>query len=233
MFSDWIAVCRGISRVCKTMRAGGPSGDLRSESQSGLTSIDRLARISVILYEQFLTSIRAQGQFMKQVAILLLMAIMLNGCSSTRTLQSTTSGIFQAVMFGGVGDASGFSFITQFTVNTDFTLNVSSFQFLTQNSVDNNPCFPINGGTVSGNIANYLVNSNDTVSGTLTYTVKSGGNTLTLTGAVTGTATVTGTGTNTSTTLTSASVAGNWAMTGSGTPAGCVNAGGPFTMTES
>ncbi len=167
---------------------------------------------------------------MKQVAILVLMAIMLDGCSSTRTLQSTTSGIFQAVMYGGVGDASGFSFITQFTLNSDFTLNVLSFQFLTENTVGNTPCFPINGGTVSGKIANYVVNTNDTVTGNLTFTVKSGGNTLTLTGVVTGTATVTGTPPNTSTTLTSASVSGNWSLAGG---AGCNDAGGSFTMNQS
>jgi hypothetical protein len=169
---------------------------------------------------------------MKQVAIVLLMAIMLDGCSSTRTLQSTTSGFFQAVMYGGVADASGFSFITQFTLNSDFTLNVRSFQFLTENNVGNNPCFPINGGTISGNIANYVVNSNDTVTGNLTFVVKSGGNTLTLTGDVTGTATVTGTGTNTSTTLTSATVTGTWALTGS--PQCTVSSPDDFfTMTES
>jgi hypothetical protein len=167
---------------------------------------------------------------MKHVAILLLMALMLDGCSSTRTLQSTTSGIFQAVLFGGVGEASGFSFITQFTLNSDNSLNVLSFQFLTDNNNGNTPCFPVNGGTVSGNIANYLVNTNDTVSGTLNYVVKSGGNTLTLTGPVTGTATVTGTQPNTSTTLTSASASGNWTLKG-GT--GCTNAGGSFTMTQS
>jgi hypothetical protein len=167
---------------------------------------------------------------MKQVAILLLMAFMLDGCSSTKTLQSTTTGIFQAQMYGGVGDASGYSFITQFTLNSNDTLNFSSFQFLTENSVNNTPCFPIFGGTVGGNIANYVVNSNDTVSGNLTLTVASGGNTLTLTGVVTGTATVTGTPPNTQTTFTSLSVSGNWTLTG-GT--GCNNSGGSFTMTQS
>jgi len=168
---------------------------------------------------------------MKQVAILLLMAVMLDGCSSTRTLQSTTSGIFQARLYGGVGDASGFSFITQFTLNSNNSLNILSFQFLTDNNNGNTPCFPVNGGAVSGNIANYVVNTNDTVSGNLTYVVKSSGNTLTLTGVVTGTATVTGTYPNTSTTLTSVSVEdGSWTLAG-GT--GCNNASGPFTMTES
>jgi hypothetical protein len=169
---------------------------------------------------------------MKQVAILLLMVLMLNGCSSTRTLQSTTSGNWQAVMFGGTGPASGFSFITEFTVNGNNSLNISSFQFLTVNTGGSSSanCFPINGGTVSGSIADYVVNTNDTVTGTLTYTVSSGGNTLTLTGSLTGTATVTGTPPNTSTTLTSATVTGNWSVTG-GT--GCNGAGGSFSMTQS
>ncbi len=168
---------------------------------------------------------------MKQVAILLLMALMLDGCSSnSKTLQSTTTGTFQSVMYGGVGEASGFSFITDFTLNSNDTLNVSFFQFLTQNSVDNKPCFPINGGTVSGLIADYVVNSDDTVSGTLSMIVKSGGNTLTLSGDVTGTATVTGTPPNTQTVFTSASVSGSWGLTG-GT--GCNDAGGSFVMTQS
>jgi hypothetical protein len=167
---------------------------------------------------------------MKQVAILLLMVLMLNGCSSMRTLQSTTSGNWQAVMFGGTGPASGFSFITEFTVNGNNALNVSSFQFLTVNTGGSASCFPINGGTVGGSIANYVVNTNDTVTGDLTFTVTSGGNTLTLTGTLTGTATVTGTPPNTSTTLTSATVTGLWSVTG-GT--GCTNAGGSFSMTQS
>jgi hypothetical protein len=165
---------------------------------------------------------------MKKVALLLLMVLLVNGCNSTRTLQSTTSGIWQAAMLGGVGQASGFSFITQFTVNSDSTLNVSSFQFLTVNS--SNTCFPINGGAVTGSIANYVTNTNDTVTGTLTYTVSSSGNTLTLVGSLTGTATVTGNPPNTSTTLTSATVTGNWSVSG-GT--GCTGAGGSFTMNQS
>jgi hypothetical protein len=167
---------------------------------------------------------------MKQVAILLLMAIMLNGCSSTKTLQSTTTGIFQAVMYGGVGEASGFSFITNFTLNSNDTLNISSFQFLTENTVATKPCFPIFGGNVSGLIADYVVNTNDTISGNLTMIVKSGSNILTLTGVVTGTATVTGTPPNTQTTFTSLAVSGNWTLTGS---TGCNNSGGSFTMTQS
>jgi hypothetical protein len=169
---------------------------------------------------------------MKQVAILLLMALMLDGCSSnSKTLQSTTTGIFQAVMYGGVGEASGFSFITDFTLNSNDTLNVSFFQFLTENTLNNTPCFPINGGTVSGLIADYMVNSDDTVSGTLTMIVKSGSNTLTLTGDVTGTATVTGTPPNTQTVFTSATISGTWTL--KGTPECTLTAGdNSFIMTQ-
>jgi hypothetical protein len=163
---------------------------------------------------------------MKEVAVLLLMALLLNGCgSSTPTLQSTTGGIFQAAMYGGVGEASGFSFITQFTLNGDNSLNPSFFQFDTEN-----PCFALNGPMVTGSIANYVVNTDDTVTGTLMFTVTSGGNILKLTGSLTGTATVTGTGSSTSTTLTSASVSGTWSLTGS---SGCNATGGSFSMTES
>jgi hypothetical protein len=162
---------------------------------------------------------------MKEVAILLLLALLLNGCGSTRTLQSTTGGIWQAQLFGGSGEASGFSFITQFTLNDNNSLNPLFLQFLNQN-----PCFTLNGPKVSGMIQNYVVNTDDTVTGTLVFTVTSGSNILTLTGPLTGTATVTGTPPNTSTTLTSASIAGNWMLSGG---SGCNAAGGSFTMTES
>jgi hypothetical protein len=166
---------------------------------------------------------------MKEVAILLLMALLLNGCgSSTRTVQTGAGGIWQAALYGGVGSASGFSFITEFTVNGT-TLDVSSFQFLTSNTGSTASCFPISGGTVSGTMP-LQVQTNDAVTGTLKFTVQSNGNTLTLSGIVTGTATSSGTPPNTTYTLTSSSVAGTWALTGS---TGCSATGGSFTMTES
>jgi hypothetical protein len=128
-------------------------------------------------------------------------------------------------MFGGAGNASGFSFITQFTVNSDNTLNLLFLQFLTEN-----PCFTLSGPKVSGFIQNYVVNTDDTVTGTLNFTVTSGSNILKLVGPLTGTATVTGTPPNTSTTLTSATIIGNWSLMGG---SGCNAAGGSFTMTES
>jgi hypothetical protein len=192
---------------------------------SPLASIDRPARISVILHQKSfvgnLGSFQAQGQFMKEVAILLLVALMLNGCNgnSTTTVQGAAGGIWQAQMLGGNGLSSGFSFVTQFTVNGDGSLSISNFQFLTQGT-----CFPVSGGTTSGSMILTINTGTNGVTGTLSYVVVSGGNTLTLTGNVTGT--------ENGTTLSGTSIIGSWALAGSGT-GGCNNANGSFTMTQS
>jgi hypothetical protein len=160
---------------------------------------------------------------MKEVAAMLLVALLLQGCSSNTTpVQTSAGGTWQAKMLGGNGEASGFSFITQFTVQGDGALSITSFQFLTH---DNSSCFPVTGGTVTGTMS-LTVNSNDTVTGTLLFTVLSGENTLTLNGVVTGTAV------NNVTTLSGASITGNWTLAGDGTN-GCGAAGGSFTMTQS
>jgi hypothetical protein len=168
---------------------------------------------------------------MKQGAILLLlaMALMLGGCGSNQaSVQKGASGIWLAELTGGTGEASGFSFITDFTINGNSTLTIESFQFLTANG-SSSECFPINGGTVTGTIP-LTVQSNDTVTGTITYIVVDSGNTLTLTGNVTGTATQNGSGTNVTYTLTSATITGNWSLKGSGA---CNATGGNFAMTQS
>jgi hypothetical protein len=59
------------------------------------------------------------------------------------------------------------------------------------------------------------------VTGPFTYTVQSGGNTLTLNGTVTGTAATT--------TLTGGLITGTWAVTGA---TGCNASGQNFTMTQ-
>ena len=156
---------------------------------------------------------------MKEVAILLLVALMLNGCGSNSTPATTTtaSGNWQAEMAGGSGPDSGFSFITTFTVGGDGSLSVSYFQFLNSNS---GQCFPVSGGTQTGTMV--LTSSGSVVSGTFSFVVQSGNNTLTLTGVVTGTAN--------GTTLTATSITGTWALTGD---AGCTGSSGTFTMTKS
>ncbi len=153
---------------------------------------------------------------MKEVAVLLLVALMLNGCnsSSTPTGQTAASGIWSADLQGGTGEASGFSFTTQFTVNGDGSLNITYFQFLTAGT-----CFPVSGGTQAGSMVLTTNTSTNAVTGTFTYTVQSGGNTLTLNGTVTGTAS--------STTLSGGSITGTWSVTG-----GCTATGESFTMTQ-
>jgi hypothetical protein len=156
---------------------------------------------------------------MKDVGILLLVALLLNGCGSSSTsVQTASGGTWEAQLSGGDGTASGFSFITQFTVGGNGALSVSSFQFLTAGT-----CFPVTGGTQSGTLIATL-NSANQVTGTFSFTETSGGNTLALTSTSV-------TGTLSGTTLTGGSITGTWALQGGGT--GCNNAGGTFTMKQS
>jgi hypothetical protein len=160
---------------------------------------------------------------MKEVAILLLVALMLNGCSSNSTaVQTAASGGWQAEMLGGDGVASGFSFITQWTVSGGSgALSVSNFQFLTQ---INGGCFPVTGETPTGNLK-VTFNSADQVTGTFSFIIASGTNTLTLTST-----SVAGTINTTNNTLSNGVIMGTWAVVGSGN--GCSNVSGTFTMTQ-
>jgi hypothetical protein len=160
---------------------------------------------------------------MKEVAVLLLLALMLNGCgsSSKTSTPATATGVWSADLPGGTGPASGFSFTTQFTVNGNGSLNITYFQFLTSGT-----CFLITGGTQTGSMVLNTITSTtttNTVNGTFVYTVQSGGNTLTLNGTVTGTI-----ATNT-TTFSGGAVTGTWSVTGA---TGCNVTGQSFTMAQ-
>jgi hypothetical protein len=161
---------------------------------------------------------------MKVVAILLVAALLLNGCGTSSTAtQTAAGGTWSAQLLGGEGPASGFSFVTSFSVGgSGGGLTLSSFQFDTAGA-----CFPENGDTVTGTMV--LVENQTTfqVTGTIAFTVKSGSNTLTLNGNVTGTEN----GLN-GTTLSGAVATGTWTFTGSGTPTGCSDTSGSFTMTQ-
>lgn len=157
---------------------------------------------------------------MKEVAILLLLALVLTGCGnkSTTTTQAAASGLWQAELLGGSGTASGFSFTTQFTVASDGTLSITSFQFLTTGT-----CFPIGGGTQSGTMVLTLDSATNAVTGTFSFTVQSSNNTLTLTGTVAGT--------EVGSTLSNTTITGTWTLAGD---TGCNDTtGGSFTMTQS
>jgi hypothetical protein len=162
---------------------------------------------------------------MKEVAILLVAALLLNGCGSNSTTPTTAADIWSAKVLGGNGPASGFSFSTDFTLQSDGTLSLSTFQFYNAG-----PCFPVDGEAVTGSITDLEVNQNTyAVTGTLTFTVQSGSNTLNLTGPLTGTG-----GPSGNDVLTGGSVTGTWTFMGSGSPvAGCTNTTGSFTMTQS
>jgi hypothetical protein len=162
---------------------------------------------------------------MKEVAILLLVALLLNGCGTSSTAtQTAAGGTWQAVSNGGFGLASGFSFITSFSVGGGGGgLSFSSFQFETAGH-----CFPVNGETPTATMTLTENPNTFAVTGTLTFTVQSGSNTLVLTGPVTGTEN----GLN-GTTLSGAVATGTWTFTGSGTPTGCNDTSGSFTMTQS
>jgi hypothetical protein len=162
---------------------------------------------------------------MKEVAILLVAMLLVNGCGSNSTPTPTTAAdTWSATVLGGHGPASGFSFSTDFTLNSNGTLTLSTFQFYNAGS-----CFPVDGDAVTGLITNLEVNQdNYAVTGTLKFTVQSGSNTLVLTGALTGTG-----GPSGNDVLTGGSVTGTWVFTGSGSPTGCNDTTGSFTMTQS
>jgi len=154
---------------------------------------------------------------MKEVALVLLLALTLNGCgSSTTTTQTAASGIWKAELLGGSGEASGLSFTTQFTVNSDGSLSITYFQLLTTGT-----CYPTSGGTESGSMDLSENTTTLVVTGTFSYSVLAQGNTLTLTGTVTGT--------ESGTTLSGGSVTGTWTSAGS---TACTANNGTFTMTQ-
>jgi len=166
---------------------------------------------------------------MKAVAILLVAAaLLLNGCGTSSTpTQTAVGGTWSATLLGGEGEASGFSFTTQFTVSgAGGALTISSFQFLTAGA-----CLPVSGETPSGTMTLTFNPTTYEVTGTLNaFTVQSGGNSLVLNGSVTGTEP----GGPTGTTLTGGMIVGTWTFTGSSTPEGCnVDSSGSFTMTQS
>jgi hypothetical protein len=168
---------------------------------------------------------------MKEVGILLalLLVVMVSGCGNSKATEVPSGSIWQAVMSGGTGTSSGFTFNVQFTVSSGGVLSISgdgSFQLINQDT-----CF----GNVSSNAIipagtlNTPYNSADqVVGGTFSFTIPSPkGDVITLTStSVTGNVNP-----NNNYVLTGGSIIGTWALVpGSGST--CVTASGTFTMTQ-
>jgi hypothetical protein len=145
---------------------------------------------------------------MKQfaVAVVVVMGLVLIGCGSNNNSSSNTvNGTWNASLMSG-GNTPVFAFGTSMTENNDGSLNITNFSFTTSS-----PCFAAE--TESGSFT-LGGNFNGSVSGKFGMTVQSStptGNTLTLSGAVSG---------NT--------ITGTWTLTGS---SGCTGSGS-FTMTK-
>jgi hypothetical protein len=174
--------------------------------------------------EQFSAShSEPEGNLMKEVAVLLLVALMLaTGCSSNQTIAQTASGgVWQASTSGGEGDSSGFSFITQFTVNSNGSLSISNFQL--DNSTS---CFGSASASANGTLSLTFNSADQLIApSSLSFTItSSAGDTVTFTST-----SVTGTVNGTS--LTGGSIIGTWTLSpaGGGT---CVATSGTFTMTQ-
>jgi len=168
---------------------------------------------------------------MKEVAILLLLAIMLNGCGSSGAVQSPSASVWQAQMSGGVGGtapsdpgSAGFSFNTQFTVSSGGTLSISSFQLLNSDT-----CYGNVGPTPSGTLTVTYNSADQITGGTFSFTIpSSAGDTVTLTStAITGTVNP-----NNYYNLGNVTITGTWALVPASSGSSCVAASGTFTMTQ-
>jgi len=164
---------------------------------------------------------------MKEVAILLLFALMLNGCGTTNTVQTASGTVWQAKMLGGDGTSSGFSFNTQITFGGNGALTLTNLRLL---NVDT--CFgTTTPQTEAGTLTGLVFNSDDQITGgILTVTMTSpAGDVVTLTSTgISGTVNP-----NTSpATLSNASITGFWGLV-PGSSSTCVaTSNQPFTMTE-
>jgi hypothetical protein len=175
---------------------------------------------------------------MKKLAFLTLLAlaVAISSCGNgtpTNTTTTQTSGNWLAQLTGGKGDASELNFVTAFSVSgangTSEPLDITGFGF-----INNGACFAsgLDNEHLTGS-ATISTGSTGQVNGTMTYTVVSitpSGNTLSLTGNLTGTSNGT---TTTIGTLSNGIVQGTWTLMGGAGDASCGNQGGNFLMCQS
>jgi len=169
---------------------------------------------------------------MKKLAILILLALELAvcGCGTTspsNQVNTQTSGNWEVQLTGGTAEASKLNFVTAFSVTNTGPLDITGFSF-----INAGVCFAngVNTSTETGT-ATLVTGSTDQVTGTLNFTVTSitpAGNTLALTGNLTGTSNGT---TGTTGTLSNGVVSGSWQLTGGAGDSSCAGTG-TFVMCQ-
>jgi hypothetical protein len=171
---------------------------------------------------------------MKKLAFLIVLALELAvcGCGSNTLAPSTTNtataGNWEARLTGGADQASLLNFVTSFSVTNSGPLEITGFSFINAGK-----CFAngVNGSTETGT-ATLVTGSANQVTGTLSFTVNSvtpAGNSLMLTGNLTGTSNGTPTTTGK---LSNGVVVGTWTLTGSAGDPTCGTQSGNFIMCQ-
>jgi len=178
---------------------------------------------------------------MKQLAFLIVLALELAvcGCASNTiantTPATTTSGSWEAELTGGTDQASLLNFVTTFSLNNNNTVTSGPLTITAFSFINTGKCFTIGttsarGSTETGD-ATLVTSSADQVTGSLNFKVASvtpAGNTLTMSGNLTGTSNGTVT---TAGTLSSGVVVGTWTLSGGAGDPSCTG-GGTFIMCQ-
>lgn len=167
----------------------------------------------------------------KLFLIVLALELAVCGCGNsgpTANNNTQTSGNWEAFLLGGTNQASLLNFVVAFNVKNSGPLDFQGFSFFNDGA-----CFS-NGTDQETENGSALLNTANagTVTGTLNLNILSAtnGNTLSLSGTLTGTSN----GTTTSTgNLTNGVVVGTWTLTGGSGDPSCSVPTGTFTMCQS
>ncbi len=176
---------------------------------------------------------------MKKLAFLIGLALELAVCGcgthtiANTTPSTTTSGSWEAELTGGTDQASLLNFVTTFSLNNNNTITSGPLTITGFSFINAGKCFAngIDATTQSGT-ATLVTSSADQVTGSLSFKVLSitpSGNTLSMSGSLTGTSNGTVT---TAGTLSNGVVVGTWSLTGGGGDASCGQQGGSFIMCQ-